>query len=62
MTADTLKAEAHRLVDALPEEATWEDLAEQIFVRQAIEKGLADAAAGRMRPTEDVRARLGLAP
>ena len=62
MTSDRIKTEAHRLVDDLPLEATWEDLAERIYVRQAIERGLADAAAGRVQTTEEVRARLARTP
>ena len=33
----------------------------EIYVRQAIEAGLADAEAGRVLTVEEVRARLGLA-
>lgn len=62
MTSDRIKTEAHRLVDDLPLEATWEDLAERIYVRQAIERGLADADAGRVQTTEEVRARLARTP
>jgi hypothetical protein len=46
-TNSSIKLEAHRLVEGLPEDATWEDLMNQIYVRQAIESGLADAVAGR---------------
>ena len=62
MTSDRIKTEAHRLVDDLPLEATWEDLAERIYIRQAIERGLADADAGRVQTTEEVRARLARTP
>lgn len=58
----TFKDEAHRLVDTLPEEATWEDLMYRLYVREAVEQGLADSAAGRVMPVSDVRARLGLPP
>src|SRR5574338_563851 len=43
-----IKAEAHRLVDGLPDTASWDDLAYEVYVRQAIDAGLADAAAGRL--------------
>ena len=58
MTA--LKAEAHRLIDSLPDEATWDDLMYRLYVRQAVEQGIEDSDAGRVIPVEDVRARLGL--
>ncbi|WP_420456467.1 hypothetical protein [Rubrivirga sp.] len=56
----TIKEEARRIVDALPDEATWEDLMYRLYVREAVEQGMADSDAGRTRPTSDVRARLGL--
>lgn len=57
-----IKDEARRLVENLPENSTWEDLMEQIYVRKAIEAGLADADAGRTVPLEEVRQRFGLKP
>ena len=56
----TLKEEAHRLIDALPDEATWDDLMYGLYVRETVERGLADSDADRVIPVEDVRARLGL--
>ena len=55
-----VKEKARRLVDALPEDATWDDVMYEVYVRQAVEAGLADAAAGRVTPVEDVRESLGL--
>ena len=55
-----IKNVAHRLVDNLSDNATWDDLMYEIYVRQAIEKGLADSAAGRIIPLDEVRARYGL--
>ena len=57
-----IKEEARRLVENLPENCTWEDLMEQIYVRKAIEAGLADVEAGRTVPHEEVRERFGLRP
>ena len=54
------KEEAHRLIDSLPSEATWEDLMYGLYVRQAVEQGLADSEAGRVTPVREVRAKLGL--
>ena len=34
------KEEAHRLVDQLSADSTWEDLMREIYVHEAIEKGL----------------------
>jgi predicted transcriptional regulator len=59
---NNIKEEAHRLVDNLPEDATWDDLMYQIYVRQAIEAGIEDGEAGRTVDVREVRARFGLAP
>ena len=55
-----VKNEAKRLVEELPENATWDDLLYKIYVRQAIEAGLRDSEAGRTVSVEEVRARFGL--
>jgi predicted transcriptional regulator len=55
MQPTTIKDEARRLVDHLPETSTWDDLMHEIYVRQAIESGLADSDAGRTRSVEEVR-------
>jgi len=60
MASANVKEEARRLVDQLPEGSTWDDLMHEIFVRQAVESGLADSKAGRTRSVEDVRAEFGL--
>jgi hypothetical protein len=41
------KEDAHKLVDQLPPKATWDDLMHEIYVREAIEKGLDDSRSGR---------------
>jgi len=56
----SIKAEARRLVDQLPEDASWEDLQYQIYVRQSIEAGLKDCQEGRTVAVAEVRRRLGL--
>ena len=55
-----VKADAHRLIDSLPQNATWDDIMQRIYVRQCIESGLEDAKAGRVESVESVRARFGL--
>jgi predicted transcriptional regulator len=50
----SVKSEAHRLVDELPDKATWDDLMYRIYVRQAIKAGLEDSRAGRVIPEEEV--------
>lgn len=60
MATETVRAEAQRMLDRLPDDATWEDLQYQIYVRQSIEAGLADCKAGRLVSVEEVKRRLGL--
>ena len=60
MTETGFKEKARRLVDSLPENATWDDLMYAIYVRQVVEAGQADAAAGQTTPVADVRESLGL--
>ena len=55
-----VKDEARQLVERLPDTATWDDLMEEISVRQAVERGLRDEEAGRTLTTEQLRTRLGL--
>lgn len=60
MQTTNIKQEAHRLIEKLPENATWDDLMYEIYVRQAIEAGLADSEAGRTLDVKEVRAKFGL--
>ena len=55
-----IKEEAHRLVTNLPDDATWDDLMHEIYVRKAIEAGIEDGEASRITKVEDVRARIGI--
>lgn len=61
MSVATVKEEARRLVEQLPEDATWEDLQYQIYFRQAVEAGLEDSRAGRVVPLAEARRQFGLA-
>lgn len=60
MSIALVKEEAHKLVDKMPRNSTWEDLMHEIYVRQAIERGLADSRAGRTTAVREVRAKYGL--
>jgi hypothetical protein len=56
----SIKDEARRIIDRLPETASWEDLIYQLYVRQSIEAGLKDADEDRVESVEDVRRSFGL--
>ena len=50
-----VKEDAHRLVEQLPANTTWDDLMYEIYVREAVEKGLSDSKAGRTKDVKEVR-------
>ena len=54
------KNQAHQLVDKMPENSTWDDLIHEIYVRLAIEEGLADSEAGRTKDVREIREEYGL--
>ena len=63
MHVTNFKEAACRLVDRLPDDATWDDLmhkAEESYEQQAIESGLADSKAGRVTEVEAIRRKYGL--
>ena len=57
-----IKSDAHRMIDALPDNATWDDVMYGVYVRQCIEAGIQDADAGRVVDVEEVRRKFGLKP
>jgi predicted transcriptional regulator len=56
----TLQLEIRRIADELPEDATWDDVMERVYVIQAIEAGLKARQEGRHRTVEEVRKSYGL--
>ncbi len=60
METVSVKEEARRLIERLPEDTTWDDLMHKIYVRQAIEAGLADSKAGKVRDIAEVRSKFSL--
>jgi predicted transcriptional regulator len=43
------------LLNRLPDDCTFDDVAYHLYVVQAVERGLTDAEAGRVTPHEQVR-------
>ena len=60
MQTESIKQEAYRILDKLPDKATWDDLMYQIYVRQTIEAGIKDSEEGRTVDVKEVRKRFGL--
>lgn len=57
-TTTSVKDAARDIVDGLPDEATWDDVHHELYVRQKIEAGRQAVSEGRTVPQEDVMARL----
>ena len=52
------KTHARETIDQLPETASWDDVMYELYVREAIDAGLADVAAGRTIPQDQMKAHL----
>jgi len=60
MSTIVSKEEAHKLIDQLPDNATWDDLIHEIYVREVIERGVEDSKDGRTKGVAKVRKKYGL--
>jgi hypothetical protein len=60
MSIPTVKEQARRLVERLPDDATWEDLQNEINTLLAIEAGLTVSREGRTVALAEARRRFGL--
>jgi predicted transcriptional regulator len=52
------KAHAREAIDRLPDDASWDDVMYELYVRESIDAGLADVAAGRTIPQDQVKAHI----
>ncbi len=60
MQSEGIKKEAYRILEGLSEKATWNDLMQQIYIRQTIEAGIKDSDEGKTIDVKDVRKKFGL--
>lgn len=58
----TIRDEARKIVDQLPDNATWEELAYRIYVRQKIEAGIKEADEGLLADQNEVESEMGFQP
>jgi len=54
---DTAKKEALKLITELPEQASWDDIMYQLYVRKKIAMGIKAAEEGRIISQEEVKKR-----
>lgn len=52
------KQAALRMIEALPEDCTYEDILYHLYVQEKIARGLADAEAGRIVSQEEAERRI----
>ena len=60
METKTVKEQALDIIGTLPETSSWDDVMYRLYVRESIDKGIADADAGKVRTVEEVRKMFGL--
>lgn len=53
-----VKDEARKIIDNLPEQATWDDLMYQFYVKKKIAASISAAEEGKVISHEDVKKRL----
>lgn len=54
----TIKEEARKIIDNLPDQATWDDLMYEFYVKKKIEASMVAAADGRVVSHEEAKRRL----
>jgi hypothetical protein len=55
-----VKDEARRLVESLPDDATWDDLLRLIYTQQRVDEGIADLEGGRSWTSDQTREKLNI--
>ncbi|MFN7985543.1 MAG: hypothetical protein U0Q11_27190 [Vicinamibacterales bacterium] len=53
--ADDVKNQARELVDALPDDVTWDEFARRVYERRMVERSRVDMAEGRFATSEQLR-------
>jgi predicted transcriptional regulator len=54
----TAKEETRKILDTLPDNASWEDIQYSIYVRERIERGRREADAGKLIDQEEIEQRI----
>ncbi|MGH9358178.1 MAG: hypothetical protein ACRD1O_03260 [Terriglobia bacterium] len=53
-----VKQEAKKLIEALPDQATWDDIMYEFYVKKKLEKALGEAVAGNVVSHESAKREL----
>ncbi|MCP5141580.1 MAG: hypothetical protein H6926_06265 [Chromatiales bacterium] len=51
----TAKQAAREVIDHMSDQASWDDIMYELFVKQKIEAGLADIEAGKVVPHDQIK-------
>lgn len=62
MTQPLVKDELRRLVESLPEDATWDDVRYAMYIREQVELGRKSAREEPTLTNDEIRAKYGLEP
>lgn len=57
---ETIRDKVRHLADELPQGATWDDVLYRVALCRSVERGLADAQAGRLVPVEKLLKEYGI--
>jgi len=57
-TPTTAKEEVQQVLDNLPDDSSYEEIVHELAFEQMIERGLADADAGRMISNDEMKQRI----
>lgn len=52
------KEEIRKILDTLPDDATWEDVQYSIYVRERVERGKTEAAEGKIIDQDQIECRM----
>lgn len=55
---ETIKQQAKKIIDSLPDQAGWDDVMYEIYVRAKVEAGLKDIELGKVLEHDEVIRRL----
>ena len=54
----TVREDAKKLLESLPDEASWDDIMYEMYVRKKIDQGIIDANEGKLISHEEVKKRV----
>lgn len=58
--SEKVKVAAKELIESLPQDADWDDVMYEVYVRKSIEEGLLDAKKGEVLTHEEVKKRFAV--